>query len=208
MVMCSDFALKALIAKWNVAKLGPNPFVNLGTCSGEMKLTFDPELVAECPSAQLKTAAELIGDGEATLHCLPETIVYGLAQSVTQATDAYAVDVLSVVTSVSSRAVPPHVNANCSVAGRRGTAGHVLLRYPSGGSLLASAGHWMELVQLDVSEERLLEAAQREYGQQFSEQLQQQWACAPTAEARYQVTQSVASQMVQSTVPCNYSMRG
>jgi len=212
MVMCSDFALKALISKWDVAKFGPNPFVNLGTCCGEMSLTFDSELVAACPSAQLKTAVELIGDGEAILHCQPETIVYGLAHGAIKATTAYSVDVLTVVTGVTSRTAPPHhqrqVDAGCSVAGRQGTAGHVLLRYPTGGCILASAGHWMELVKLDVSEDRLLEAAQREYGQQFSDQLQQQWAAAPTAEARYQVTQSVASQMVQSTVPCTYSVRG
>jgi len=41
-----------------------------------------------------------------------------------------------------------------------GSAGHVLLEYKSGGKLLTSATHWIELQKLDVSEAALLQAAQ------------------------------------------------
>jgi len=42
MIMCSDFAVKSLIADWNKKVLGPNPFVNLGECSDKMGLAFKP----------------------------------------------------------------------------------------------------------------------------------------------------------------------
>ena len=38
----------------------------------------------------------------------------------------------------------------------RGTIGHAVMRYKSGGSIVTSAGHWKELSRMDVSEEALL----------------------------------------------------
>ena len=50
----------------------------------------------------------------------------------------------------------PVSNQDCEVQAdglgmMKGCAGHVLLTYPSGGNLVASAGHWIELSRLDTS---------------------------------------------------------
>lgn len=42
-----------------------------------------------------------------------------------------------------------------------GSAGHVILKYPSGGLLLVSMGHWVELMKIDTSENKLFEVAER-----------------------------------------------
>lgn len=36
-----------------------------------------------------------------------------------------------------------------------GSACHVLLTYPSGGMILTSMGHWIELMKIDTSEKKL-----------------------------------------------------
>lgn len=50
-------------------------------------------------------------------------------------------------------------------------AGHVMLSFPSGGKILTSCGHWVELVKLDVSEEAMMRVAQ-DYGVDFYSELQ------------------------------------
>lgn len=44
-----------------------------------------------------------------------------------------------------------------------GSAGHVLLTYPSGGMILTSMGHWIQLMNIDTSAEKLFQMAEREY---------------------------------------------
>jgi hypothetical protein len=39
----------------------------------------------------------------------------------------------------------------CKIGDLKGACGHCLLTYPSGGKLLTSSGHWIELVKLDVN---------------------------------------------------------
>ena len=47
------------------------------------------------------------------------------------------------------------------IGDHKGTAGHVLLRFKSGGMLLTSMGHWVELMKVDTSEKKLFELAER-----------------------------------------------
>lgn len=47
------------------------------------------------------------------------------------------------------------------IDGEFGDAGHVLLRYKSGGMILTSMGHWIELMNIDPSEKKFFEVAER-----------------------------------------------
>jgi len=202
MVMCSDFSLKALIKQWCPANLGPNPFVKLAEFGGSMQLNFDSASLADCPSAQLQQAGDLSESGKATVAALPGTIVYTVDQRVSPQ-NAYILQVLTVatdMTGVNLDALPPF--QTCVVRDQKGTAGHVLLRYPSGGCLLTSAGHWIELVKLDgVSEAKLLEIASAQYGEAYTASWKTQLASAPTIESRTLMCQSYAHQMVQQSSP-------
>ena len=42
-------------------------------------------------------------------------------------------------------------NYTVEINGHKGLAGHVLLTYKSGGCLLVSMGHWIELMKIDTS---------------------------------------------------------
>lgn len=52
-------------------------------------------------------------------------------------------------------------NYTVEINGHKGLAGHVLLTYKSGGCLLVSMGHWIELMKIDTSEKVLFEVAAR-----------------------------------------------
>ena len=47
----------------------------------------------------------------------------------------------------------------CKIGEHVGSAGHVLLTFKSGGHLLTSMGHWVELMKVDTSEKKLFEIA-------------------------------------------------
>lgn len=67
----------------------------------------------------------------------------------------YTLQVLTV--NVSHQAEPE--NLKCRVNQAEGVAGHVLLRFKEGGTLLTSMGHWIELMKIDTSEKKLFEVA-------------------------------------------------
>ena len=56
----------------------------------------------------------------------------------------------------------------CKIGEKVGPAGHVLLTYKSGGHLLTSMGHWIELMKIDTSEKKLFELAQEEFGAEMA----------------------------------------
>jgi len=207
MVMCSDFSLKALIRQWSTDRFGPNPFVKIGEFNGTMRLDFDSSRLAECPSAQLQRAGDLCGNGFATIKAMSGTIAYTVDSGVQRVTDAYRLEVLTVATEmagVNLSGLP--LERTCEAGGRRGAAGHVLLRYTSGGLLLVSAGHWIELVQLDgVTEEKLLRTAEAQYGQSYAASWSEHLLATPSPEVRNQMCQAFAQQMVQQSSPCIYS---
>ena len=91
-------------------------------------------------------------------------------------------------------------------AATKGVCGHVLLTYESGGKMLTSCGHWIELIKLDVSEENLVALAQQEYGQDYYSSLQAELdSCGSNAVARKEVVQKRACRMVQSSAPMEYA---
>lgn len=153
MCMFSDFSLKALIAKWNEKHLGPNPFVKVDETNNGFDLYFDNETLKKCPSAQLQIIAEMAEKGECHVHALGGTIVYGINRSLTE-TKEYKLEVLTVVKSL-------NIKNQVKIKDVKGQAGHVLLTYPSGGTLLTSMGHWIELMKVDTSEKVLFDLAER-----------------------------------------------
>merc|ERR1712118_326700 len=96
--------------------------------------------------------------------------------------------------------------AECRVGDHAGLAGHVLLSYPSGGQLLASASHWSELSRLDVTEATLLEVA-ASYGTSFHTKVQASLAACPSPAHRRETIQTYSNHIVQQSVPCMYSTR-
>merc|ERR1719215_2580797 len=170
-----------------------------------MKVSFDPRQLSECPSAQLQKVGQLSEDGSVKVGAMSSTIVYGVDMRKVD-TSAYSLQVLTVVTGMSGFSidtVPAHLV--CSIGEQRGTAGHVLLTYPSGGKLLVSAGHWVELSHIGVSEERLLQVAAQSYGQEYPATVQSTLRSFADGAAREQAIQTVAAQYVQQSTPCTYS---
>ena len=86
------------------------------------------------------------------------TIVYSVNQKRKQ-TDLYDLKVLTV-------AAKDNVSKNlkCVIGETEGTAGHVLLSYKSGGKILTSMGHWVELMRIDTSQKKLFDLAEFQYG--------------------------------------------
>ncbi|CAE8737883.1 unnamed protein product [Polarella glacialis] len=207
MIMCSDFSLNALLNDWSEPLLGPNPFIRLGEFSGRVRLHFDPEILAGCPSTQLRTVGELCGSGSVDVQCMPDTIAYAVDQSKTRSA-AYQVAVLTHATNLDKfidlRSEFPQV---ISTAGACKAAGHVMLHYPSGGIRLASAYHWSELVELDVSEERLIRVAESAHGKPYSAKLRAEISKCSSPESRSSMTKSLAKQFVESSSPCLHTPR-
>jgi hypothetical protein len=205
MVMFSDFSLKALINDWRDDLLGPNPFVQTGTFNSRCQLRFDPASLAACPSAQLQKLGELASDGKAELHAMAGTIAFSVRWR-TADCSAYNCQVLTVMTELDGQPACPLPGEGCEAGGHRGLAGHALLTYPSGGRLLASAGHWVELSRLDVTEAAFLQAA-ASYGAAFQSEVQASMAACTSAADRQQTLQSYSCQMVQQSAPCSYSLQ-
>jgi hypothetical protein len=204
MVMFSDFSLKALIRDWKEGLLGPHPFLKVTEFHSSFKLGFDPASLSACPSAQLQKLGELASDGKASLHALGGTIAFTVNWLKADCT-AYDCKVLTVMTELDGRQAQPPPGQECEAGGCRGLAGHILLTYPSGGKLLASAGHWVELSRLDVTEANFYQAA-ASYGAAFQAEIQQSMASCQNTEQVRQTVQAYSSQMIQQTAPCSYSM--
>jgi hypothetical protein len=205
MVMFSDFSLKALIRDWEENILGPNPFVKAGAISSNFQLRFDPTTLSTCPSAQLQKLGELASDGKALVNAMSNTIAFSVRWSKADC-NAYQCQVLTVMSEFDGRPTTPAMGEICAVGDQRGLAGHVLLTYPSGGRLLASAGHWVELSRLDVTEANLLQAASA-FGAMYVNEVQSSLASCSNNAERQQALQTYSCQMIQQSSPCSYSMR-
>jgi len=203
--MFSDFALKALIGDWEEARLGPNPFLNVGSFSDSFDLKFSPEELKACPSAQLQKVGALCENGKAHVHAMSGTIAFTVSNTRSD-TNKYKLQVLSVATRLGS-------DSSCSCCGNnlikhhdhKGAAGHVLLTYPSGGKLLVSCGHWIELARLDVSEASLLKVATAAYGEVESAKIRTELESASNPMFREEIVQKYSKQYVQETSPAMYS---
>jgi hypothetical protein len=99
-----------------------------------------------------------VEDGMCEIHCAGNTILYTVDKECIDT--RYQLQVLTI--RITHDNLPPAYRHE--IGGNSGDAGHVLLRYPSGGMILTSMGHWIELMKIDPSENKLFEVAQREFG--------------------------------------------
>eukprot|EP00657_Telonema_sp_P-1_P010659 TRINITY_DN518_c0_g2_i3.p1 TRINITY_DN518_c0_g2~~TRINITY_DN518_c0_g2_i3.p1 ORF type:complete len:140 (-),score=28.97 TRINITY_DN518_c0_g2_i3:351-770(-) len=138
---------------------------------------------------------------------MSNTIAYTVDQSKSAGTSAYKLEVLTVTTGMDTVDLNQlDDNTRCKVGEQTGAAGHVVLTYPTGGQLLTSSGHWIELSKLDVTVENLFQAAEAQYGKGYVEKMQSEMSeqCFDeTSRRAYVSKQSV--QMIQQSVPCMYS---
>lgn len=212
-VMCSDFSLKALIHNWSEAVLGPNPFVQLGTCDQSFQLDFVPsELMSEEVPQQLQVVGELCREqGKAIVAALGATILYAVNPR-REATDTYTLKVLTVVSSWGreSSAEPPTAmqsSVGSNELEKKGFAGHVTLTYASGGQLVTSMGHWVELTHIDTSVKSVLRVAQHHYGEARAEEFQRELATKSSDAERRECVQQISKQYVQHSVPSKMKCR-
>lgn len=210
MTMFGDFSVKALIATWDPAVLGPAPFDRVSSCSTSMLLAFDSAKLLECPSAQLQNVGKLHeGINTAELHCLGGTIVFSMQTDLDKQlkkNPVYSYDVLTIATKIDHR---PVTDGRLSIDRHRGHAGHVLLTYnnEAKGKILVSAGHWIELSQMGAETERVFSAMREQYGANYEQQLRQEYESAGSEEARSSLVQKNCRQLVQSSAPCKYSKK-
>lgn len=97
--------------------------------------------------------------GKVNVHTMGGTIMYGVNKKNLKH-DKYTLKVLT----VPSNLKVSDDNLVCKIDDYQGAAGHVLVKYPSGGAILTSMTHWIELMKVDTSEQKLFEVAAREYG--------------------------------------------
>jgi hypothetical protein len=203
-VMFGDFSLMALISNWSEKVLGPNPFVDIGTCDTEMTLKFNPETLLACPNAQLQNVGRMCNEGTSILHAMSGTIVYTVNPFKSD-TPAYKLTVLTLATAHQSLSLQSAAYPAVTVGEYSGTAGHVMLEYPSGGVIFASAGHWIELNRIDANEEGVLQAARLQLGEEYYSELQENLRSARDDEERDMYIQRSCQRVVQSSAPCSYS---
>jgi len=201
-----DFSLKGLIHDWSVKLLGPNPFLNIGSCDSYLTLNFNPADLIACSNAQLQTVGRMCDTGLANLHALGGTIVYTLNPKRTP-TKLYELKVLTIVTKTSfgSMTTPLTNDLKIFIGDHSGTAGHVEIKYATGGLLITSAGHWIELSRVHTSEESLMRTMEQQMGKDASAQAQTDLQSCSSTEERDEVVQRYARLVVQSSAPCQYS---
>jgi len=140
------------------------------------------------------------------VHALGGTIAFSVNHSAKQ-TQQYTLEIMTVAIRLGGCDATTMVqeNTTCVVGDHKGAAGHVMLHYATGGKLLVSAGHWIELARLDVSSESLLRVAESNYGAEMKSQISCELSSARSGVEREQVVQRYAAQFVQQSAPCQYS---
>ena len=98
------------------------------------------------------------------------TIVYSVDKT-KLSHEAYKCQVLTVVPTVKASSE----NLECKIGEFRGNAGHVLLTYPSGGMILTSMGHWIELMKVDTSAEKVFQVAEQEFGYEKAAKMREEY---------------------------------
>merc|ERR1712151_663936 len=82
---------------------------------------------------------------------------------------------------------------------KRGAAGHVTLTYASGGQIVTSMGHWIELTRIDTELETVMHVAARNFGQEETRQLQADIAMMRSDSELRECAQKWSKQMVQKS---------
>ncbi len=218
MVMASDFALKALIAKWDGARLGPCPFVQAGTFQSSCVLRFVPGVLKECPSAQLVAVGRLCEEkAEASVRALSGTIAVALADGVEADNAHFSLEVLTVQSQLDGTPVTADrfplatkrahaARVDTHVGTHVGMVGHALLRFKGrkGGMLLVASTHWIELARLETNSEAVFRAFELHQGREYAAQRRAEYGALPEA-ARAARVQDYAHMIVQRAAPCSYS---
>ena len=83
--------------------------------------------------------------GKCHVAAMGGTILYSVDKHVKS--ELYDLKVLTIASNVQVT----EENFKCRIGEKVGSAGHVLLSYKSGGHLLTSMGHWVELMKVDTS---------------------------------------------------------
>jgi len=211
-VMCSDFSLKSLIYEWSEQHLGPNPFVKVGECDSQFQLEFVPqELQHGDVPQQLQVVGELCREqGKAVVNAMGGTIMYTLDPKRPR-TGRYDVKVLTVVTDVDGSLRHVQEGIQCSIGEgddmKKGIAGHVTLTYPSGGQLVTSMGHWIELTRINTSLESVLRTAGHNFGAEEADDFRREYALMDSDSARYECVQKRAQKLVHQSMPSQMKCR-
>ena len=203
MVQCSDFSAGALIKCWDASLLGSNPFVKAGTFRDSVTLKFTSSYLKQNEdSAQLQMVGDLCEDG-AVLHAMGGTVAFTVDENVKPG-KWEEVEVLTVAVRLGGKDAAGFGKPLCTTkSGLAGLAGHVIVRYPSGGRLLVGCPHWIELSNINVAEDQLLDVAEKRYGSAYRGEMECELAAAPSAQ-RNQMCQEYGSKFVQQSAPQKY----
>jgi hypothetical protein len=211
-VMCSDFSLKSLIYEWSEQHLGPHPFIKVGEVSQQFQLDFVPsDLTYEDVPQQLQVVGELCRDqGKAFVNAMSNTILYTVDPKRSK-TGAYDLKVLTVVTDTSDGLPNLNDEMKCSIGEgesmKKGAAGHVTLTYPSGGQLVTSMGHWIELTRIDTTLESVLRAAEHNFGVAEAADFRAEYYSKNSGSERAECLQKRAHKLVSQSVPTKMKCR-
>lgn len=198
--MFSDFALKALIDNWDESLLGAKPYINVGSRDDAFKLLFSREHVAESECYQLKSMAQLSTTDSINIHALKDTIEYTIDQEVYNKETPYELQVETVVVN------DKYKSKYCQTTDKKyyGLAGHTILKYSSGGLIITSNGHFIELTKLDTSIEKVLQYAELHLGRAVSDSMKKDLYSQPLTMRRVSATQ-YAQECLQSALPVSSS---
>ena len=198
MVMCSDFALKGLIADWKEELLGECPFEIVGSISGKISLLFNPETLINSTSVQLQNVGKLSKDGHAIVNTLSDTISYIAS---TPKNPPYTMKVLTVVECKQKKNQSKANICNTVDNIYSGEAGHVTLEYKEGGTLLVSNCHFIELEQISTTEEQLYDVMTQEFGEEMSKTMSLNLSKLKGV-AKCKEVQRQVSRLVSGSIPC------
>lgn len=143
-IMFGDFSVKAILNNWDSSILGDNPFEQIGECNNSINLTFDSKTLMESESNQMRIVGELCRDGVASIHCMSNTVVFALKKNAILKTTKYEGKILT-------KAESNGVYDKSNLIDGKYTIGHVSLKYKSGCIIFFSAGHWIELNDINVN---------------------------------------------------------
>lgn len=205
MVMMSDFSVKALMKDWTTQRpvLGSNCLVGLGVANFGVQLWFDKHQLRSCCSTQLKALAELSTSTTADIHCMSDTILFGINHRVADQSQHYKLSVLTIATHCDKQAVAQS-DFTCELAGKHGAVGHAMLVYPSGGILMLAGSHWLELCNIHTDKHQFFDCVDKLYGRdsQTCNRLRNQYDSLDSQQQAAWLQRS-AQQTIQSQSPYN-----
>ncbi|PRP87540.1 hypothetical protein PROFUN_00751 [Planoprotostelium fungivorum] len=147
---------------WDPKIMGICPFKQVSKYSSNCELRFSSGILRECPSAQLVTVGQLCEGGEAHVHAMGGTIAYAPLKGV-NLTAAPTLQILTVLTKANG-CKPNITSDDCELATIREHKGYRVETvsagpyYHTGGNLLLSLCHWVELSHLSTTEEDVFKA--------------------------------------------------